>query len=527
MQGPGTGQIRTKKHVPNQYADPDNTAVKAVFTTENEVTVQAVREFSNRSRLQVSNRPEEFRESVTAANQGLIHLSRDELLKLVIAAPGSRKDQIYDLMNTEGIDSRRKQLKRLAREVSEEADSGTARYEEHLDQLQQVAGDDVVTHIDDELELRTGALLNAVNARRERLGADPISSLDAVDSFQQNLTSPIEQASSPLQREDVQQRLETLIEWTARDVDSTASTLADLREELRTLRADQDTLDMLTERSLVEQGLSIVDSTTTACPLCKESCEPAALEEHLKTRAERLARIDERIDTINRLADDACDDLESIRITVDRIVDAVIDVEIDADLISLDAYRDALGTVIDALSGDLTAGPQAVDLGCLKLPIEVRNHAETTVKRLQTKTEALPDQSIIEITSRQLQTLDEAYQGVQRAAKDREKYARAATELDTAHKIFLTVRDAILGETFEIISDRFAAFYEAVNPDESDSTQHSGRQTLAYNSKSNFMIPVSIRRMRCIAKVIKILWVSVCFSRWQLSCRRLSDFRYY
>lgn len=104
LRGSGTGGIRTNEHVPNQYANPDETAVQATFTTENGKSFRAVREFSNRSQLQADDRPAAFQEFVTAAEQGLIHLSRDELLELVIATPGNRKDQIYHLMNTEGVD---------------------------------------------------------------------------------------------------------------------------------------------------------------------------------------------------------------------------------------------------------------------------------------------------------------------------------------------------------------------------------------------------------------------------------------
>lgn len=86
---------------------------------------------------------------------------------------------------------------------------------------------------------------------------------------------------------------------------------------------------------------------------------------------------------------------------------------------------------------------------------------------MQETAASLPDQSTIERTWGQLQTLDEGYHGVQRVATERREYARVAAELATAHETFLRVRDNALGETFETISEQFAAFYEAVNPDES------------------------------------------------------------
>lgn len=467
LRGSGTGGIRANEHVPNQYANPDETAVRATFTTGNGESLRAIREFSNRSRLQADDRPTAFQELVIAAEQGLIHLSRDELLELIVATPGNRKDQIYHLMNTEGLDGRRKQLKRLARQTSNEADDRTTRYQEHLQQLREVAGDKMVTHIDEEPELRPDSLLKAVNARRERLGGTPIETLDAVNSFQDGLTPPVDQASNPLQRDTVQQQLKTIKTWADEDVDSTESTLADLREELRALQADEDALDMLAEQGLVRQGLNIINEATTACPLCKEPWEATELETHLKNRADRLARIDERIDRIDQLASNARNDIESMRVTTDRLINALADANLDVDITPLARYRDSLATIIKSLSEDLTTDPQTVNFEKLELPMASRDDAVATVSSLQEAAAALPDQSMIETLWSQLQTLNQAYQGTQRAAVERRQYVRAASELETAHEKFLEARDDVLGETFEMISDRFAAFYEAVNPDES------------------------------------------------------------
>lgn len=467
LRGSGTGNIRTKEHVPNQYADPSETAVRATFTTNSGPSFSTVREFSNRSELQGGEQSAVFQELVTAADQGLIHLSRDELLELVIATPGTRKDQIYHLMNTGGLDGRRKQLKRLAKRANNAADDGTTRYDEHLQQIRKIAGNNVVTLIDGGLELRLNALLEAVNARRQRLEGDPIRTLEEVNSFQDNIPSPVEQASNPLQRDDVQQRLATIDAWATDDIEATASTVADLREEIRTLRADEDALKMLAEQSLIKQGLDSIDDTTTACPLCKEPWAPAELEAHLKDRADRLARIDERVDRIDRLAKDARGNIESVRTAVDRVIDSLTDTDIDIDLTPLRSYQDALTVLVEALSGDLSTDVQAIDLEELNLPAAAREDAVATVGTLQEAAAALPDQSMIEKMWSQLQTLDEAYHGSQRAVRERRQYARAAAELETTHKTFIKARDTVLGETFETISDRFAAFYEAVNPDES------------------------------------------------------------
>lgn len=464
LSGSGTGGITAKQHVPNRYADPDETAVRGNFSTEDGESFQAVREFTDRKRLTAEQRPAAFQSLVTAANQGLTHLSRDELLELVIATPGNRKDQIYHLMDTEGLDGRRRQLKRLRRNAENKTDEMTTRYEEYLEQIRGIASEKVTTTIDGETELRPAALCDAVNARRQRLSGDAIENIDAVDSFRDRLTSPVEQASNPLQRGDVQQWLSELEQWYEQDEDAVRESLDKLRQELRALRADKSALDDLAERSLVKHSRELVDSTTRACPLCKQSWERGELQTYLKERAERLERIEDRITTIDDLATDVRERLDSTVQTLDRILNTLSTGEVQVDLTPLAAYQERIDATAATIDADFAANPTAVALAELELP--ATSKALETVTELQAAADELPDKSSIEVVWDQLQTLSDAYQGLQDAATKRKQYARTTNELERAHETFLASRDDVLEEIFETISDRFAAFYQAVNPDE-------------------------------------------------------------
>ncbi|MCU4743964.1 AAA family ATPase [Natronoglomus mannanivorans] len=467
LRGSGTGGIKTTEHIPNQYANPDNTAVEGTFALEGEDSFRVVREFTNRSRMKAERRPEAFTELVTAANQGLLHLSRDELLELVITTPGDRKDQIYQLMNTEGLDERRRQLKRLAKKANREASTNETRYEDNLQQIQEIAGDEVVTSIDGEPELRPVALCDAVNVRRERVGGDPIASIDAVESFEEGLTSPLDQASNPLQRDDVRRQLTQLEDWVDDERTAIVDVLDDLRQELRALRADEDALTALAERSLVERGRTLVDATTRECPLCEKPWGEGELNAYLENRADRLERIESRVETIDGLAGTVRRELDSVTGTLDRLLEALSTDEVEIDLRPLAQYGERLETVVQAVDGDLTDDPKAVDLETLCLPETHQTDVRETLTELRETAGALPERSTIESTWGQLQTLDGAHNRLRTAATERKRFARAANEFEIAHETFLATRDDVLGDIFETISDRFASFYRAVNPDES------------------------------------------------------------
>jgi chromosome segregation ATPase len=467
LRGSGTGSIHPTEHIPNQYADPDDTSVKATFRTDAEGPFTLMREFSNRSRLQGLGKLAAARELVTAVEQGLVHLSRDELLELVVATPGDRKAQIYHLMNTTGLDGRRKQLKRLAKRASSAAEDGTTRCREHLQQIQRIAGKNVVDTVDGDLQLRQSGLLEAINARRTQIGGVPLASLSNGTSFQSRIDSPVEQASHPLQRGGVQRRLQAIDAWLTDGLEQTTDALVTLANEIRSLRADEDALEMWQRRSLMQLGLEHVDEDTQACPLCWVPWNRGELASALDARTDRLERIDGRIERIERLATAARNDLESVRTALGRVLEALGDGDSEVDLASLGRLQIALEARIETLTGGLSAELEAIDLDALALPAKAVEQASETVASLQARAAALPDGSRVEVTWGQLQTLEEAYQGFQRATGERRRHARAADELGIAHRAFIESRDAVLTDTFERISGQFAAYYEQVNPDES------------------------------------------------------------
>jgi DNA repair exonuclease SbcCD ATPase subunit len=468
LRGSGTSGISAKRHIPNQYANSDETAVEATLGTTDGESFRVVREFSDRSRLQAESRPQALQELTTAAEQGLIHLSRDELLELVISTPGNRKEQIYQLMNTEGIDSRRRQLKRLARNAQQEETNLSNRFQEQLQQLRQIAGADIIVNDEDASEICTETLLETVNVRRERLDGSKINSITTENSFQHGIESPIEQASNPLQNDRVNKQLTAIETWVNETAADTAETLATLREELRTLRANEDALKDLAEKELITQGLQSIDETTSACPLCKEPWEQSDLEEHLNKRADRLDKIDARSAQIEQLVTDARGEIKPIRRTIDRVSEALSDEGLEVDITPLIEYRDALTTVIEALSEELATKPHAAEIETLALPTETRDKVTRIVASLKETADSLPNQSEIQKTWDELQTLNDLYREAKRIKIKQQQYERVTTELEAAHSIFLESRDDVLGQTFELVNERFATFYEAINPDESN-----------------------------------------------------------
>jgi energy-coupling factor transporter ATP-binding protein EcfA2 len=464
--GSGTGGIRITEHVPNRRADPDDTVVRATFEDADGDEFRVYRRFANRNTLVAERRPPEFRALLEVAEQGLLHFTREELLELVIATPGDRKDQIYQLLNTSGIDERRRQLKRLARRANDENDIRHDRRREAARRITDVVGrsEDVIRGDGDDEILDTDALGRVVNRHRRKLGGDPILSIGTCDTFREGIASPVEQASHPLQRSDVRSALHRSTEWFA-DAPEFNERLDELRGEVRVLQADSAALSSLSELELVKQGREVVDETTSECPLCGTSWDGRDLVDEIDRRFERLDRIDRRVEAIRDSSTELVRVLERIIPILSDVIEPLADTEVETDTGPLRRYFDTLRGVRDELDRDLVADIDGVDPDRFDITL-TNEDAEETVSALEIEAESLPARSEIEESWEDLKVLHDAYRDWRNSTRERTAYQRAATELDAAQRAFLAARDDILDDIYETVNERFAEFYRAINPDE-------------------------------------------------------------
>jgi len=462
--GSGTGDIRVTDHVPNRRADPDDTVVKATFEDADGDKFRVHRRFANRNTLVAERRPPEFRALLEVAEQGLLLLTRAELLELVIATPGDRKDQIYRLLDTSGVDERRRQLKRLARNANKEKDLRQDRRREAARRITDVVGqsEDVVRGEGDDNMLDTDSLRRVVNRHRRTLGGDPITSIDTRDSFREGIDSPVEQASNPLQRSDVRSALHQSREWFA-DAPEYEERLDELRGEVRALRADSTGLSSLSELELIKRGREIVGETATECPLCGTSWDGHDLTDEINRRFDRLDRIDRRVETIRETSTEIVRALERTISIISDVIEPLADTELDT--APLRRYLDTLEGVRDELDRELVDNIGGVDPDRFDVVL-TNEDARETVSELEVKAESLSARPEIEESWDDLKILHDAYRDWRNATRERAAYQRAAAELDAARRAFLAARDDVLDEIYETVNGRFAELYRAINPDE-------------------------------------------------------------
>lgn len=456
LTGAGTGRINRREHIPNHNVDPREVYVEVQFADEGGESLTVRREFTSSSSIEASRRPESLERFLTLADQGLALLTREELLELVVTTPGTRKDQLQQLLDLTGIDERRRQLKRLARKANEEADRCDREITRAEERLQQNLG----IRSTDESTVRT-----AVNNLRAELGGDGVDSLGTGASFRRGLNSPAEQATHPLQRSSVRQNISWLHDWLTGSAADFDEKRQELVECLRALQADRKTLERVSQLELVRQGQEMVDDEAGACPLCLAEYKPGEVEARLEARRRRLSRIEEQTDQLQDLSAEIRREADDVARNLDRVRDQLEAESLGTSLEPLVVLHGHMTNLLDALDCDLTEEVAEISPGDFSHDIDTSPALEA-VESLQTEAERLPGKSELQEAWDALAEAGQAYDTVVELRQHRAEYTRVAEELELAHQQFLRSRDAVLGSVYDSIAERFADFYTRVNPDE-------------------------------------------------------------
>lgn len=457
LRGSGAGRISRNKHVPNRSVDPDDTFVQAIIEVSGKpITLR--REYTQSSTLQADTRPSELRTFLDVAENGLLHLTRDELLSLIITTPGQRKDEIQQLLDLNGVDSKRRQLKRLKRECDRKIDTIAENKQSAENHLTDVLDINIVS----EASIKKG-----VNAIREDLRGEPIASLSAVDEFRDGIDSPVEQASHPLSRSDTSTRVETLNKWFNSDIESVQNKLEELQSEINALLADKNLISEVSELSLVRQGQTMVTSSTDECPLCKSPFAQGELKGILEEREQRLSRVDERTDTVEDMAHEISTVIEEPLSELSHLIETLRESDVDVDLPPLASYHYDLRDIQSTLEDDLVDRINSIDESTFKF--ELRDEeAEAVITELQEIAANRPKRTRLEAQWDALKTATENYNLWVDAQNRLSAAKQARSEFDTAHQEFIAARDDVLGEVYEEISELFIDFYTTINPDETN-----------------------------------------------------------
>ena len=456
LAGKGTRGLSVKTHGPHvaRGDDPGSAEVSLRFYAP-ALEKSAVLTRNVENARQFTLQPEEpaIRELVEEmGDHPEITLSRREIIRYILAEPGTRSKEIQALLKLEAIGDTRAAMKtawnrlanlaRQARSAHERADEALRR---HLD----VA------------KTTPEVVLDAINPHRRTLGLPEIDDVRAdtdlsVGILEASGDPGFNQAAALRDVEALDGAMAGLSTLGQEEVES-------VLHDLNTLDGDPALLEAVTRRSFVENGLGLLDGTR--CPLCGTDWEDEeALRSHLRGK---LAKADDADALRQRLVGSGTG-IANLAQRIAGLVDAVQPLG--------SAYgADGFGGELRTWSSDLqafAAGLRTVELiaeqrgrleeGWSRVPRSLPGRLEVLRKAIQDK----PDQSAAVAAQTFLTRAQDRFLALQKARRARKRTEAAVVAGRTAYNTYCGVSDEYLRKLYEAVEYDFSSYYREINAED-------------------------------------------------------------
>jgi recombinational DNA repair ATPase RecF len=294
LSGKGTGDISLREHGPHVDSRnrPDKARVKLTVQVPNlEKPVTIERSVKDAQAPTISPSAPAVME---ALRQVALHpefaLSRRELIRYVLSAPGDRAREVQALLQLDAVDTVRTTLQKIA--------NACERAINPLKRARTQAHDQLLAALQIS-EWSTAKVLAAVNAKRAILGLAPLAALAANTSVRDGLAATTAAMATPRVAKaqaitDLRELRALLKRLASAEVKAQCAATSKL---LQPLVSDANALDSVNRERFFTAALAYIE--TDACPVCDTEWEPEELRALIAgklKRFEEIARQREKIE---------------------------------------------------------------------------------------------------------------------------------------------------------------------------------------------------------------------------------------
>lgn len=457
LTGKGTGGITLSKHGPHIDCRPEEATVRALIQLSGvQEPVEIKRCVAHPNTLECDEPAlAQLEPIMTLARRGQHVLTRREILKYITAEAGIRAQEIQQLLNITEIEDIRKTLVKVQNDLDNEL------------QAAKRAVDTAQGAVNATVQMRAfleDAVLQVVNQNRAVLGGQPVSILRSKD-LKAGLKPPTvvvsgQEVNITLLERDLQNlRSVTLAESQAQIAQSDA----ELRRLIEAIRSDFKFLRALARVELTKLGMDLIDETGS-CPLCDTPWLPGKLREYLEQRlsaAEVAARYQERINSTSKNIAD------SVNATVASVQKVIAAAQIAGVTEGIPILRSWLGN-LQSLSGALGAPIErypdprfsSSEIQQMLIPADIPQIVTHIHSAVKTKyPEATPEQAAWDTLTR----LEENLKALELAETDFTKAHLFQKRAMILLGSFQESRDAVLGQLYDDIKERFVGLYRQLH----------------------------------------------------------------
>jgi len=459
LSGSGTGGISLKAHAPHVDSrdNPERSfvilTVKIISSGEEVIIKRSVNEpFSPEIS---SKNPATLRILKSIAAHPEFTLSRRELIKYVISAPGDRAKEIQSLLQLDKVENLRVVAQRIFNASKREVLSFKTQKETAQEQLSQAL---------EITELNNTKLLEAVNQRRSALGLVNISVLTKSTSLKDGLATP----APNLQNIPKSQILKAINNVRELQVQYCAAEnitlLEDVKKDLGKIKSDYFSLANITRDQFLNSAIASIEDDK--CPVCDTPWDVSQLRELIKNKLKKF-------DSSQKI-------IESCKKKVDPYIQ--ISEKFYNTLYSLSMFRDLFKEKFDfqpfvdfakELKERETIFAQFVSIKGVLDKIDhlfdIPESLDGLLKKIEEYVSSLPN---TEIKDSARDYLIISQERLDRYREVSLKYKRAEEEADIAEKVFRAFADAsteVLNNIYKTVEADFTELYSFINnEDEQD-----------------------------------------------------------
>ena len=381
-----------------------------------------------------------------------ITLSRRDIIRFILVEPSKRSVEIQALLKIDEIGETRSTLNTAQNRLQTALRSASS----------QVKADSDALRLHAQIEtLSANQLLAAVNKRRRVLNLFEISELTAETALDEGLADTAK--ASSLNKESVLQELKTLSETAETFTGLCATEAAQITTDIGKLDADPTLLAALQRRSLIEEGLELVEGPE--CPLCDMAwVNEEALRTHLQAklaRSEEARQIQESLERNGAVISDELIRIAALIGPVQMVAASEGQTIFAGELANwkadLDMQRPKLATV-DGLSGlkDRLATAWVREPGTLS----------ASLKALTEYVKAKPDQSVALAAQTFLTKAQMRLEDYRGAIRKEKAAGAAAVAAKAAYDTYCSVAERALSRLYKEVQEDFSTYYRELNGDD-------------------------------------------------------------
>jgi recombinational DNA repair ATPase RecF len=455
LSGRGTGVVSLKDHGP--HVDSRNRPDKArvaltvsIPALNKTVTIDRTVKNANKPTVSPAD-PDVIRVLGYVALHPEFVLSRRELIRYVISAPGDRAKEVQSLLRLDQVEDLRVVLLKIKNGYEKQVDPLKREKKQSQEQLLRVL---------EITQLTTEKLLEAVNARRKILGIDPIEALTSTtslkDGISANPSTGLAQRIPKIQAVADISTLKKVIERIG------GAEVQELRakdvQKISDLNSDPAVSDSVTREKFLRSAISLIDSDS--CPVCDT---PWPADELRSLINDKLKHFDE----IAKKRTEAEEQLQGLKDILAELEGAVSNVERYGKLATPPIDVSPLAAFISAIASNRK---QLEDFLPLSATISVLNDLPTvparvmeTITQIEKNVSAIPEPTLQDATRDYLtisQERFEALRGIARRLKQAEEQAQIAGKI---YDTYAEVSTNLLNGIYKMVEKKFSEFYRFTN----------------------------------------------------------------